>query len=299
MVAGVVAGAAVTGAFSSLGPLSTSLTGYAGVLLVNFAAAYLAGWRRGLFLPVALAAGMRHDRPVPAPTRRRPALVGSCPCCCCSRPSRRCSSPCVVATNGMWRCRRPWAAWPAPSCWRSRTGCSAPAPPRCCSRCSTASAMAVGSGLDNSPGRRPRCAAGGLRGLAAVLLLVGAGRHAALALILVAQGVVHAGLGLADRSGTADGGRRRGLAGRVAGRGRPARPRRLGRGRHRRARRRGVVLAARSGRAAARRGTELRNRTSWPSWAPGLLVAAVPSAILAVTTLTASGPPGCWLRPRR
>ena len=41
VVAGVVAGAAVTGAFSSLGPLSMTLTGYAGVLLANLAAAYL------------------------------------------------------------------------------------------------------------------------------------------------------------------------------------------------------------------------------------------------------------------
>lgn len=57
VVAGIVAGAAVTGAFSSLGALATTLTGYAGVLLANTAAASLTGWRRGLFLPVALAAG--------------------------------------------------------------------------------------------------------------------------------------------------------------------------------------------------------------------------------------------------
>ena len=58
VVSGIVAGAAVTGAFSSLGPLSMTFTGYAGVLLGNLAAAYLTGWRRGLFLPVALAAGI-------------------------------------------------------------------------------------------------------------------------------------------------------------------------------------------------------------------------------------------------
>jgi hypothetical protein len=57
VVAGIVAGAAVTGAFSSLGALATTLTGYGGVLLANTAAASLTGWRRGLFLPVALAAG--------------------------------------------------------------------------------------------------------------------------------------------------------------------------------------------------------------------------------------------------
>ena len=54
VVAGVVAGAAVTGAFSSLGPLAMALTGYAGVLLANTAAAVLQGNR---YLPVALAAG--------------------------------------------------------------------------------------------------------------------------------------------------------------------------------------------------------------------------------------------------
>lgn len=58
VVAGIVAGAAVTGAFSSLGPLAMTLTGYAGVLIANLSAAYLEGWRRGLLLPVAVAAGV-------------------------------------------------------------------------------------------------------------------------------------------------------------------------------------------------------------------------------------------------
>jgi hypothetical protein len=57
VVAGIVAGAAITGAFSSLGTEAMTLTGYAGVLLTNTAAATLTGWRRGLFLPVALAVG--------------------------------------------------------------------------------------------------------------------------------------------------------------------------------------------------------------------------------------------------
>jgi hypothetical protein len=58
VVAGVVAGAAITGAFSSLGTFAMTLTGYAGVLIAATAAATLTGWRRGLFLPVALAAGI-------------------------------------------------------------------------------------------------------------------------------------------------------------------------------------------------------------------------------------------------
>lgn len=57
VAAGLVAGVAVTGAFSSLGVVGITLTGYAGVLTANTAAGLLAGWRRGLLLPVALAAG--------------------------------------------------------------------------------------------------------------------------------------------------------------------------------------------------------------------------------------------------
>jgi hypothetical protein len=58
VVAGVVAGAAVTGALSSLGTLAMTLTGYVGVLIANAAAGVLTGWRRGLLLPVALAGGI-------------------------------------------------------------------------------------------------------------------------------------------------------------------------------------------------------------------------------------------------
>jgi hypothetical protein len=58
VVAGLVAGTATAGAFSSLGALATTLTGYAGVLLATLSAAYLNGWRRGLLLPVALAGGI-------------------------------------------------------------------------------------------------------------------------------------------------------------------------------------------------------------------------------------------------
>lgn len=58
VVTGVVAGAATTGALSSLGALAMTLTGYAGVLLATLSAAYLSGWRRGLLLPVALTGGI-------------------------------------------------------------------------------------------------------------------------------------------------------------------------------------------------------------------------------------------------
>lgn len=58
VVAGIVIGTAVTGALSSLGPLAMTLTGYAGVLLANVAAAWLEGRRRDLLLPAAVAAGV-------------------------------------------------------------------------------------------------------------------------------------------------------------------------------------------------------------------------------------------------
>ena len=57
LLAGAVAGAAVTGACSAMGTAAVTTTGYAGVLLASVAAAVLTGWRRGLFLPLALAAG--------------------------------------------------------------------------------------------------------------------------------------------------------------------------------------------------------------------------------------------------
>ncbi|MFP5370867.1 MAG: SCO7613 C-terminal domain-containing membrane protein [Actinomycetes bacterium] len=57
VVAGLVAGTATAGALSSPGVLATTLTGFGGVLLATVSAAYLTGWRRGLLLPVALGAG--------------------------------------------------------------------------------------------------------------------------------------------------------------------------------------------------------------------------------------------------
>ena len=58
VVAGLVAGTAAAGALSSPGVPATTLTGYGGVLLATCSAAYLTGWRRGLLLPAALGAGV-------------------------------------------------------------------------------------------------------------------------------------------------------------------------------------------------------------------------------------------------
>jgi hypothetical protein len=57
VVAGLVAGGAVGAALSTDGPWTLPLAGWSGVLLMSTAAAVLTGWRRGLLLPAAVAAG--------------------------------------------------------------------------------------------------------------------------------------------------------------------------------------------------------------------------------------------------
>ncbi|SHG35157.1 hypothetical protein SAMN05444351_2336 [Geodermatophilus nigrescens] len=57
VVSGLVAGGAVAAALSTDGPVPLPLAGWLGVLLMSVAAALLTGWRRGLLLPAAYAAG--------------------------------------------------------------------------------------------------------------------------------------------------------------------------------------------------------------------------------------------------
>ncbi|MGY2085340.1 SCO7613 C-terminal domain-containing membrane protein [Blastococcus sp. SYSU DS0539] len=58
VVSGAVTGAAVAGASSAGGPVAVAVAGFAGVLVAALAAGELSGWRRGLFLPVALGGGV-------------------------------------------------------------------------------------------------------------------------------------------------------------------------------------------------------------------------------------------------
>jgi hypothetical protein len=58
VVAGAVAGGAAVGPFAALGPVALALTGFVGVLLATVPPAVLTGWRRGLFVPASLAAGV-------------------------------------------------------------------------------------------------------------------------------------------------------------------------------------------------------------------------------------------------
>ncbi|MGY1616904.1 SCO7613 C-terminal domain-containing membrane protein [Geodermatophilus sp. SYSU D00691] len=57
LLAGAVAGAAVSGSLAALGTAGITAAGYVGVLLASMLPEYLSGWRRGLFRPVAVAAG--------------------------------------------------------------------------------------------------------------------------------------------------------------------------------------------------------------------------------------------------
>ncbi|MGY1603203.1 SCO7613 C-terminal domain-containing membrane protein [Geodermatophilus sp. SYSU D00815] len=57
LLAGAVAGAAVAGALAALGSPGITAAGYVGVLAAATLPEYLHGWRRGLFRPVAVAAG--------------------------------------------------------------------------------------------------------------------------------------------------------------------------------------------------------------------------------------------------
>jgi hypothetical protein len=143
--------------------------------------------------------------------------------------------------------------------------------------------MAVGSGLDaESRGATSQAAA--VSAGAAVLLLLAQGRWTALALVLALQGLCT--LGWAWRTGRAPARPDEDEASRAAWR--------LGATQ--------LVLAAWVGAASAGlaavewyslpaaaglligAGPRLRSGPSWPAWGPGLMVAAVPSAVLAVTT---------------
>jgi hypothetical protein len=282
VVAGIVAGASVTGAFSSLGPLSMTLTAYVGVLVATLAAAYLEGWHRGLFLPVALAAGI-----VTTSLCLAQLLAGqrwwelSLLLLLTAIPTA------LVAVHRPED--RPVALPVAVGCL---VGAALLALPDRVFGPGTAAvlltvlygvAMALGSGLDHRS-RRGTSAAAAVCAAAAVLLLTAERRWTALAFVLAVLGVCT--LGWALRTGrrprTADDDE----ASRAAWRFGAAQLVLAG-----------WVAAAGAGLAAVEwyslpaavglligAGSQLRHGASWPAWGPGLLVAAVPSAVLAVTT---------------
>ena len=241
------------GAFSSLGPLSMTLTGYAGVLLANFSAAYLTGWRRGLFLPVALAAGVVMTAPVPGPARGRAAVVAALPAAAADRDPHGAGRrpPARDAAGGAAdRDRLPGRAR---SCWRCPTASSTRSAAAMLLTVFYGVAMAVGSGLDadgpagDVPGR------GRVRRWPPSCCCSPRARRTTLALVLAVQGLCT--LGWAWRTGRAPARADEDEASprRLAARCRPAGARRVGRRRVGRAGRRRVVLAARGRRTADRR----------------------------------------------
>jgi hypothetical protein len=280
VLAGVVAGAAVTGAFSSLGTFAMTLTGYAGVLLANTAAATLSGWRRGLFLPVALAAG----------------IVMALLCIGQLVTRERWSELCLLLVltalpTVLVAARRPDDR---PVALPTAIGCLAGAallalPDGLIGPVTAAVlltvlygvAMTVGAGLD-AASRRATARAAALCSLAAALLLRVEDERTTLAVLLAVQGAftlswawrTHVpGEPLDSTSSTAW---RGGAVQLVAA---------------------GWFFAAAADLAAVEwyslpaaigllvaAGPRLVEGASWPAWGPGLLTAALPSAVLAVTT---------------
>jgi hypothetical protein len=256
-------------------------TGYAGVLLANFAAGYLTGWRRGLGLPVFLAAGLvmtvlcllqlllraewgelsllllltavptvvvavrrRDDRPVALPTAIY-CLAGAA----------------LLALPG---------------------GHLSPVVAALALAVLYAAAMAAGSALDR-PSRRATARAAVLCAVAPVVLLRVEHEQTALALVLAAEGLCT--LAWALRTGRrVDPATDDATLTRTAWRVGAAQ----------------IVFAAWVAAAAAglgavewyslsaaaglliAAGPELRRGSSWSAWGPALLVAAVPSTVLAV-----------------
>ncbi|MFL6097281.1 MAG: hypothetical protein ACJ71Y_17660, partial [Blastococcus sp.] len=197
VVAGVVAGASVTGAFSSLGPVALTLTGYAGVLLANLSAAHLTGWRRGLGLPVALAAGL--------------VMAGSCVAQLVARGEwgQLClllvlTALPTVAVAVRRPGDRPVALPTAVGCLAGAAllalpaGLLTPVEAAVALTVLYAAAMAVGSAL-HAGSRRATARTAGLCAVAAVVPLLVEGERTALDLVLAVQGI--ATLAWAGRTG--------------------------------------------------------------------------------------------------
>jgi hypothetical protein len=283
VVAGVVAGAAIAGAFSSLGTLAMTLTGYAGVLLANTAAAILTGWRRRLFLPAALAAGIVMTLLCVA------QLVGAQRWAALALLLVLTAVPTVYVAVRRPE-DRPVALPVAIGCLTGAVllalpdGLFAPVTAAVLLTVLYGAAMIVGAGLDPSS-RRATARAAAFCAVAAAVLLRAEGERTTLAALLAVQasftltwawrtGRVHPSDETPDRSSP------------TAWRGGAVQ----------------LVLACWFFAAAAdpaavewytvpaaaglliSAGPELVRGPSWSAWAPGLLVAAVPSTVLAVTT---------------
>jgi hypothetical protein len=279
VVAGAVSGAAVAGAFMSLGTLATTLTGFAGVLLANTAAVTLTGWRRGLFLLVALSAG------VVMVVLCVGRLMGA------QRWSELSLLLVLTAVPTVWvaarrRDGRP-VALPAAVCCLA--GAALLALPDGLIGTVTAAvmltvlycaAMLVGAGLDR-PSRRATARSAAFCAVAAAVLLRVEDERTTLAVLLAVQAAFT--LSWAWRTGRAGAGNPTSAAAWRASAAQFVLA--------------GWFYAAAAGLAAVEwyslpaavallvaAGPRLMDGPSWPAWGPGLLTAAVPSTVLAVTT---------------
>jgi hypothetical protein len=283
VVAGVVAGASITGAFSSLGTLSMTLTGYAGVLLANTAAATLTGRRRGLFLPVALAAG------VVMVLLSVGQLVADARWSALSLLLVLTALP-TMYVAAIHRDDRPVALPVAIGCLAGATllalpdGLLGPIAAAVLLTVLYGAAMTVGAGLDASA-RRATARAAAFCAVAAAVLLRAEGERTTLAALLAVQAAFTLTWAWrTTRSRAAD---------------QPLDPTSVTAWRGGAVQ---LVLACWFFAAAAdlvavewyslpaagglliAAGPRLADGPSWPAWGPGLLAAALPSAVLAVTT---------------
>jgi hypothetical protein len=285
LLSGVVAGAAVTGAMSSLGTEAVVGAGYLGVWTANLAALLLNGWKRGLLLPVAAAAGATMSLLCVvrlAEDARWPAL---------SLLFLLTAVPTLVVA--VWRSDdRPVAVPTAVGCGAAAVLFALPRGPLDAGSAAIALtslyALAMGIGSELEPGTRRSTAVVAAGSAAAGLLVLAAqGDRFLLAAHLAVQGLCT--LAWARRSDR--------LAEPVLGVP-PTDPEetaaawRIGAGQ--------LVVAAWVAAAAADRvlveaytlplaaglllaaGPRLMEGRSWPAWGPALLVAAVPSTVLAV-----------------
>ena len=281
VVAGLVAGAATTGAISSLGALAMTLTGYAGVLLATLSAAYLTGWRRGLLLPVALTAGI--------------VMTVLCVVQLVADEQWSQLSLLLLLTAAPTEFVAVHRTEDRPVAVPTAVGCLAGAillalPDGLLSPVAAAvlltvlygASMAVGSALEPRT-RHATAGAAAWCALAAVLVLAIEGEGTTLAVLLAVQGICTLGwawrTGRADRDGR-DGpvpiGWRMGAAQLVLGAWIGAASAGL-------AAVEWYTLSAAAGLLIAA-GPHLGRGPSWRAWGPGLLVAAVPSGVLAVLT---------------
>jgi hypothetical protein len=286
VVAGIVAGTAVTGACSSLGPLAMTLTGYAGVLLATLSAAWLDGWHRGLFLPVALAAGI--------------AMTTLCVVQLLAGQRWAQLSLLLLLTAVPTAFVAAWRAEDRPVALPTTVGCLTgsvllalpdglltPVPAAVLLTAVYGLAMLTGGEVE-TPSRRGTAGATAVCAAAVVLLLVAEGERPVLAELLAVQGLCT--LGWAWRTGL----RPAEPDAEAAAGGEPGVSGAWGAGALQ------LVAAAWIGAAAAgvaavewyslpaavglliAAGPRLVRGRSWPAWGPGLLVAATPSTVLAV-----------------